>query len=152
MAFITSYWEIKSKQDIRAEVINMIGQQRETLTPSVPKAGGFVQQAEHRWSRQGKVKRFTVAKYRTRVSAVNQLPFPAAWYFVTVLMLLFGVFWLSSHLPPATKLGQGYIFTGVCDSVRGGGCLLWRGAWSQGETPQDGYCCGWYTSYWNAVL
>ena len=150
MAFITSYWEIKSKQDIRAEVINMIGQQRETLTPSVPKAGGFVQQAEHRWSRQGKVKGFTVAKYRTRVSAVNQLSFPAAWYFVTVLMLLFGVLGLSSHLPPATKLGQGYIFTGICDSVhggRGGG-----GAWSQGETPQDGYCCGWYASYWNAVL
>ena len=24
-------------------------------------------------------------------------------------------------LPPATKLGQGYIFTGVCDSVNGGG-------------------------------
>ena len=24
-------------------------------------------------------------------------------------------------LPPATKLGQGYIFTGVCDSVQGGG-------------------------------
>ena len=20
------------------------------------------------------------------------------------------------------------------------------------ETPQDGYCCGWYTSYWNAFL
>ena len=50
-------------------------------------------------------------------------------------------------LPPATKLGQGYIFTGVCDSVhRGGvcsrgvvcsrrvsapGCLL-RGFWSRG--------------------
>ena len=27
-------------------------------------------------------------------------------------------------LPPATKLGQGYVFTGVCDSVhRGGVCL-----------------------------
>ena len=24
-------------------------------------------------------------------------------------------------LPPATKLGQGYVFTGVCDSVHGGG-------------------------------
>ena len=23
-------------------------------------------------------------------------------------------------LPPATKLGQGYVFTGVCDSVQGG--------------------------------
>ena len=32
------------------------------------------------------------------------------------------------YLPPATKLGQGYIFTGVCDSVHGGGgsaqCML----------------------------
>ena len=30
-------------------------------------------------------------------------------------------------LPPATKLGQGYIFTGVCDSVHRGGlpqCML----------------------------
>ena len=27
-------------------------------------------------------------------------------------------------LPPATKLGQGYIFTGICDSVnKGGGCV-----------------------------
>ena len=26
-------------------------------------------------------------------------------------------------LPSATKLGQGYIFTGVCDSVHTGGCL-----------------------------
>ena len=37
--------------------------------------------------------------------------------------------YISILLPPATKLGQGYIFTGVCDSVnRGvsapGGCLL----------------------------
>ena len=32
-------------------------------------------------------------------------------------------------LPPATKLGQGYIFTGVCDSACSGGCLLRGGAW-----------------------
>ena len=32
------------------------------------------------------------------------------------IYLAYGVF-----LPPATKLGQGYIFTGVCDSVHGGG-------------------------------
>ena len=25
-----------------------------------------------------------------------------------------------------------------------GGCLV--------ETPPDGYCCGWYASYWNAFL
>ena len=29
-----------------------------------------------------------------------------------------------SLLPPATKLGQGYVFTGVCDSVHGGGVCL----------------------------
>ena len=34
-------------------------------------------------------------------------------------------------LPPATKLGQGYIFTGVCDSVHGGGEYLGR------YTPRD---------------
>ena len=28
---------------------------------------------------------------------------------------------LISLLPPATKLGQGYVFTGVCDSVNRGG-------------------------------
>ena len=27
----------------------------------------------------------------------------------------------SILLPPATKLGQGYVFTGVCHSVNGGG-------------------------------
>ena len=27
---------------------------------------------------------------------------------------------LTMFLPPATKLGRGYIFTGVCDSVHGG--------------------------------
>ena len=32
---------------------------------------------------------------------------------------------LKRSLPPATKFGQGYIFTGVCDSVhRGGGGLV----------------------------
>ena len=29
--------------------------------------------------------------------------------------------YLANFLPPATKLGQGYVFTGVCDSVHGGG-------------------------------
>ena len=28
-----------------------------------------------------------------------------------------------SFVPPATKLGQSYIFTGVCDSVQGGGLV-----------------------------
>ena len=45
-----------------------------------------------------------------------------------------------NFLPPATKLGQGYIFTGVCDSVNGGGCLLrGRGVCSQGGMPR-GVC------------
>ena len=40
-------------------------------------------------------------------------------------------------LPPATKLGQGYIFTGVCDSVHmggawSGGCMVLGDAWSGG--------------------
>ena len=30
-------------------------------------------------------------------------------------------------LPPATKLGQGYIFTGVCHSVNRGGVWSWGG-------------------------
>ena len=27
---------------------------------------------------------------------------------------------MQEYLPPATKLGQGYVFTRVCDSVHGG--------------------------------
>ena len=30
---------------------------------------------------------------------------------------------VKTFLPPATKLGQGYVFTGVCDSVHRGACL-----------------------------
>ena len=38
-------------------------------------------------------------------------------------------------LPPATKLAQGYIFTGVCDSVHTGGVCVFPGghAWLPGE-------------------
>ena len=51
---------------------------------------------------------------------------------------LSAVYGTYKYLPPATKFGQGYIFAGVCDSVRGG--LLGRGgsapegrrAWSRG--------------------
>ena len=39
---------------------------------------------------------------------------------------------------------------GVCS--RGRGCLVSGGRWSLVETPRDGYCCGRYTSYWNAFL
>ena len=48
-------------------------------------------------------------------------------------------------LPPATKLGQGYIFTGVCDSVhRGGGhaWLLGGHAWLLGGVCGWGVCMG----------
>ena len=31
----------------------------------------------------------------------------------------------------------------------GGGLLCGGGLV---ETPQDGYCCGWYTFYWNAFM
>ena len=68
--------------------------------------------------------------------------------------------WYTYLLPPATKLGQGNIFTGVCDSVRKGvsgpgGCLVWGGSalgegclvWGEWVSaprgvPGDGYCCG----------
>ena len=43
-------------------------------------------------------------------------------------------------LPPATKFGQGYIFTGVCHSAKGGGCLLPEGACSQGGVSAPGGC------------
>ena len=39
-------------------------------------------------------------------------------------------------LPPATKLGQGYVFTGVCDSVhRGGVCL--SACWDATPPPPE---------------
>ena len=51
-------------------------------------------------------------------------------------------------LPPATKLGQGYIFTGVCDSVNGGGgvcsqgcLLLGEGVCSRGVSAPGGGGC-----------
>ena len=74
---------------------------------------------------------------------------------------------LCIFLPPATKLGQGYIFTGVCHSVSRGGVWSWgvsaSGGWVSAlggcapggclvETPQHGRCCGQYTSYWNAFF
>ena len=82
-------------------------------------------------------------------------------------------------LPPATKLGQGYIFTGVCDSVHRGGwypsmhcrrypsmpcsrgcaipaCLAAVGGSAPVGVatwdPPDGHCCGRYAFYWNAFL
>ena len=83
---------------------------------------------------------------------------------------------VGRFLPPATKLGQGYVFTGVCDSVhRGGVCLTacWDATppeqtppsilgadthpWSRHPLPRR--ACweirsmhGRYASYWNAIL
>ena len=34
------------------------------------------------------------------------------------------LFYNSLFLPPATKLGQGYVFTGVCHSVNRGACVV----------------------------
>ena len=49
---------------------------------------------------------------------------------------------LIVYLPPATKLGQGNVFTGVCDSVHGGGggslpqCMLGYRPSDQPPRPQ----------------
>ena len=48
------------------------------------------------------------------------------------------IFTLCLFLPPATKLGQGYNFTGVCHSVNGGGVWSQGGVWSRGvSAPGD---------------
>ena len=76
---------------------------------------------------------------------------------------------------PQTKLGQGYVFTGICDSVNGGEGVPHTprvdtppGAadtppsrhpppWSRHHPPPHA-CCeirstrGWYASYCNAIL
>ena len=85
------------------------------------------------------------------------------------------------HYRPQRSLGQGCIFTGVCDSVHRGVCLNagWDTTTPEQATPQDqspppqdqaspgpgttpprssrAYLeirstSGWYTSYWNAIL
>ena len=43
-------------------------------------------------------------------------------------------------LPPTTKLGQGYIFTGVCNSVHRGGVHGWGPAWLRGACVLGGMC------------
>ena len=77
---------------------------------------------------------------------------------------------------------EGYVFTGVCLSTRGGypsmpcrwypsmpcsrspggacytgvpalgGLPALGGGWWRPPPPADGYCCGWYASYWHAFL
>ena len=77
------------------------------------------------------------------------------------------------YLTPATKLGQGYVFTGVCDSVHGGGLPQCMGCHTYPRTtppradtpreqtpppgadtpPQEIWSMrGQYASYWNAIL
>ena len=74
--------------------------------------------------------------------------------------------WLVTLLPPATKLGQGCVFTRVCDTVRVGGCMLGYTdpPGPEAGTPRDqappqhsAYweiraTSGWYASYWNAIF
>ena len=64
-------------------------------------------------------------------------------------------------LLPATKLGQGYIFTGLCDSVHRGGlpqCMLGYNLPREQAPPRRRACWeirstrGQYASYWNAIL
>ena len=68
---------------------------------------------------------------------------------------------LKLYLPPTTKLGQGYIFTGVCDPVRGGAaiqaciaggiraCLAWGGLlW--GVSAPRGVVCSWGVAWWRS--
>ena len=71
------------------------------------------------------------------------------------------LYWL---LPPATKFGQGYVFTGVCDSVHRGGVVCLSACWyntpPQEQTPPSARRACWkirstrgrYASYWNAIL
>ena len=58
------------------------------------------------------------------------------------------------------SLGQGNIFTSTCQefcSQGGGVCsgcggVRGSGPGGCGDPPPDGYCCGRYASYWNALL
>ena len=47
-------------------------------------------------------------------------------YFCIIMSLLQLI--IQIFLPPATKLGQGYIFTGICHSVK-------RGVWYEADPP-----------------
>ena len=46
---------------------------------------------------------------------------------VTYELILLTIARIWQFLRPSTKLGQGYIFTGVCDFVHGGGGSAWAG-------------------------
>ena len=64
---------------------------------------------------------------------------------------------LSAYLPAATKLGQGYVFTGTCHSVNRGEYLTRYTPWDQVHPPCRACWEIWsmhrqYASYWNAIL
>ena len=48
----------------------------------------------------------------------------------------------SRLLPSATKLGQGYMFTGVCHSVNGGGACMAGGMHGRGVCMAGGMAGG----------
>ena len=60
------------------------------------------------------------------------------FFFTSRIIYNFMKFVILSFLPPATKLGQGYIFTGVYDSVHGSG---W-GVSAPGVPARGGYLLG----------
>ena len=50
---------------------------------------------------------------------------------------------------------EGYVFTPVGLSTRGGSASVYAGIpppRTRHPPGPDGYCCGWYASYWNAFL
>ena len=66
-----------------------------------------------------------------------------------------GGVWSQVEVPASGGVcsGGGLVLRGVSCPGRclvPGGCLLLGGP--GGDTPRDGYCCGWYASYWNAFL
>ena len=53
-------------------------------------------------------------------TGVKLLPCPKLRLRAVIIMLVCFVRQTGTWLPPATKLGQGYVFTGMCDSVHRG--------------------------------
>ena len=116
------------------------------------------------------LKKFTIAK----LFCFFHTLFP----FHHIKTVFYGVFQIVSHcisrcVPPFISSSislfyyrpqqscEGYVFTGVCLSTGWGlpQCILGytklgrHSPWTETPpTPEDGYCCGRYSSYWNAFL
>ena len=98
---------------------------------------------------------------------------------VDIHLLLWSLFYtltLNSYfelIRPHYRLQRSYIFTSVCHTVQRVGVSAWHSPWADtsprhasppgqtypmtrhppGQIPlTDGYCCRWYTSYWNVFL